>query len=34
MSNYDSHLKPSFCGKFQEQMQKLIAELGVYICNE
>ena len=35
MSNkYDSHLKCSFCGKSQEQVRKLIAGPGVYICDE
>ncbi|KFF41188.1 MAG: ATP-dependent Clp protease ATP-binding subunit ClpX [Candidatus Atelocyanobacterium thalassa isolate SIO64986] len=34
MSKYDSHLKCSFCGKSQEQVRKLIAGPGVYICNE
>ena len=32
--NYDSHLKCSFCGKSQEQVRKLIAGPGVYICDE
>ena len=31
---YDSHLKCSFCGKSQEQVRKLIAGPGVYICDE
>jgi ATP-dependent Clp protease ATP-binding subunit ClpX len=35
MSNkYDTHLKCSFCGKSQEQVRKLIAGPGVYICDE
>ncbi|MCL2933144.1 MAG: ATP-dependent protease ATP-binding subunit ClpX [Trichodesmium sp. MAG_R03] len=34
MSRYDSHLKCSFCGKSQDQVRKLIAGPGVYICNE
>lgn len=34
MSKYDSHLKCSFCGKSQEQVRKLIAGQGVYICDE
>ena len=34
MSKYDSHLKCSFCGKSQENLRKLIAGPGVYICNE
>ncbi|PSB48265.1 ClpX C4-type zinc finger protein, partial [Chamaesiphon polymorphus] len=34
MKNYDSHLKCSFCGKSQEQVRKLIAGPGVYICDE
>jgi ATP-dependent Clp protease ATP-binding subunit ClpX len=34
MSKYDSHLKCSFCGKSQEQVRKLIAGPGVYICDE
>lgn len=34
MSKFDSHLKCSFCGKSQEQVRKLIAGPGVYICNE
>jgi ATP-dependent Clp protease ATP-binding subunit ClpX len=33
-TNYDSHLKCSFCGKSQEQVRKLIAGPGVYICDE
>ncbi|WP_218082616.1 ATP-dependent protease ATP-binding subunit ClpX [Anthocerotibacter panamensis] len=32
--NYDAHLKCSFCGKSQEQVRKLIAGPGVYICDE
>ncbi len=34
MSRYDSHLRCSFCGKSQDQVQKLIAGPGVYICDE
>lgn len=34
MSKYDSQLKCSFCGKSQEQVRKLIAGPGVYICDE
>ncbi|MCS7031186.1 MAG: ATP-dependent protease ATP-binding subunit ClpX [Gloeomargarita sp. SKYG116] len=34
MSRYDGHLKCSFCGKSQEQVRKLIAGPGVYICDE
>ncbi len=34
MSKYDSQLKCSFCGKSQDQVRKLIAGPGVYICNE
>jgi ATP-dependent Clp protease ATP-binding subunit ClpX len=34
VSKYDSHLKCSFCGKSQEQVRKLIAGPGVYICDE
>ena len=34
MVKYDSHLKCSFCGKSQEQVRKLIAGPGVYICDE
>ncbi len=34
MSKYNSHLKCSFCGKSQEQVRKLIAGPGVYICDE
>jgi ATP-dependent Clp protease ATP-binding subunit ClpX len=34
MTKYDSHLKCSFCGKSQEQVRKLIAGPGVYICDE
>jgi late competence protein required for DNA uptake (superfamily II DNA/RNA helicase) len=29
-----NRLKCSFCGKSQEQVKKLIAGAGVYICNE
>jgi len=34
MSKFDAHLKCSFCGKSQEQVRKLIAGPGVYICDE
>lgn len=34
MAKYESHLKCSFCGKSQEQVRKLIAGPGVYICDE
>ncbi|MFP4132603.1 MAG: ATP-dependent protease ATP-binding subunit ClpX [Halothece sp.] len=34
MAKFDSHLKCSFCGKSQEQVRKLIAGPGVYICDE
>ncbi|MDM7326555.1 MAG: ATP-dependent protease ATP-binding subunit ClpX [Thermosynechococcus sp. Uc] len=34
MAKYDTHLKCSFCGKSQEQVRKLIAGPGVYICDE
>ena len=30
----DSRLKCSFCGKSQDQVKKLIAGPGVYICDE
>src|SRR5699024_12552549 len=30
----ESNLTCSFCGKNQDQVQKLIAGSGVYICNE
>ncbi|TDM04472.1 ATP-dependent Clp protease ATP-binding subunit ClpX [Macrococcus carouselicus] len=30
----DSNLKCSFCGKDQDQVKKLVAGSGVYICNE
>ena len=30
----DSRLKCSFCGKTQDQVKKLIAGPGVYICDE
>jgi ATP-dependent Clp protease ATP-binding subunit ClpX len=33
-AKYDNHLKCSFCGKSQEQVRKLIAGPGVYICDE
>ena len=37
MANKDSErtvVKCSFCGKRQEQVQKLVAGPGVYSCNE
>lgn len=34
MSKMDANLKCSFCGKSQEQVRKLIAGPGVYICDE
>ncbi|HEY9671090.1 MAG TPA: ATP-dependent protease ATP-binding subunit ClpX [Waterburya sp.] len=34
MSKYDSYLRCSFCGKSSEQVRKLIAGPGVYICDE
>ena len=34
MSKFDAHLKCSFCGKAQDQVRKLIAGPGVYICDE
>jgi ATP-dependent Clp protease ATP-binding subunit ClpX len=34
MSKYDSYLRCSFCGKASEQVRKLIAGPGVYICDE
>ena len=33
-NKFDTHLKCSFCGKSQEQVTKLIAGPGVYICDE
>ena len=30
----DSKLKCSFCGKTQEEVKKIVAGPGVYICNE
>ncbi|SBE14411.1 ATP-dependent Clp protease ATP-binding subunit ClpX [Staphylococcus aureus] len=30
----EENLKCSFCGKDQDQVKKLVAESGVYICNE
>jgi ATP-dependent Clp protease ATP-binding subunit ClpX len=33
-NKFDTHLKCSFCGKSQEQVRKLIAGPGVYICDE
>lgn len=32
--NEDENLKCSFCGKDQDQVKKLVAGSGVYICNE
>ena len=34
MAKFGAHLKCSFCGKSQEQVRKLIAGPGVYICDE
>ena len=34
MANFDAHLKCSFCTKSQDQVRKLIAGPGVYICDE
>jgi ATP-dependent Clp protease ATP-binding subunit ClpX len=36
MSRYDEkkQLKCSFCGKSQEQVKRLVAGPGVYICDE
>ena len=34
MAKFDAHLKCSFCGKSQDQVRKLIAGPGVYICEE
>jgi len=34
MAKFDAHLKFSFCGKSQDQVRKLIAGPGVYICDE
>ena len=34
MAKFEAHLKCSFCGKSQEQVRKLIAGPGVYICDE
>ena len=34
MSKLDNKLKCSFCGKSQDQVRKLIAGPGVYICDE
>ena len=36
MSRYDERkqLKCSFCGKTQEQVRRLVAGPGVYICDE
>ena len=36
MSKFEEHkgLKCSFCGKYQDQVNRLIAGPGVYICNE
>ncbi|UJS27055.1 ATP-dependent Clp protease ATP-binding subunit ClpX [Macrococcoides canis] len=33
-NNEDENLKCSFCGKDQDQVKKLVAGSGVYICNE
>ena len=30
----EENLKCSFCGKDQDQVKKLVAGSGVYICNE
>ncbi|MCF8010537.1 MAG: ATP-dependent Clp protease ATP-binding subunit ClpX [Clostridiales bacterium] len=34
MANEKSQLKCSFCGKLQDQVKKLVAGPGVYICDE
>jgi len=34
MAKFDAHLKCSFCAKSQDQVRKLIAGPGVYICDE
>ena len=34
MAKFAAHLKCSFCGKSQDQVRKLIAGPGVYICDE
>jgi ATP-dependent Clp protease ATP-binding subunit ClpX len=34
MAKFDAHLNCSFCGKSQDQVRKLIAGPGVYICDE
>ena len=34
MAKFDAHLKCSFCGKSQDQVRKLIAGPGVYICDD
>ena len=34
MPKFDAHLKCSFCGKSQDQVRKLIAGPGVYVCDE
>ncbi len=34
MAKHDSHLRCSFCNKSQDQVRKLIAGPGVYICDE
>ena len=34
MAKFEAHLKCSFCGKSQDQVRKLIAGPGVYICDE
>lgn len=33
-NNEEENLKCSFCGKDQDQVKKLVAGSGVYICNE
>lgn len=33
-NEYEENLKCSFCGKDQDQVKKLVAGSGVYICNE
>tara|TARA_Y100001968_G_scaffold50513_2_gene41149 strand:+ start:1855 stop:3213 length:1359 start_codon:yes stop_codon:yes gene_type:complete len=34
VAKFDAHLKCSFCGKAQDQVRKLIAGPGVYVCDE
>ena len=34
MAKFEDKLKCSFCGKGQDQVRKLIAGPGVYICDE